>query len=45
MYKQVKVRSVYYEMLLEVAKNNRKKPEDLVELLIQGAFNAKKPIS
>ena len=42
MYKQVRVRSVIYEMLVEIAKKNKKKPEELNELLIQGAFNAKK---
>jgi hypothetical protein len=42
MYKQVRVRSVIYEMLVEIAKKNNKKPEELNELLIQGAFNAKK---
>ena len=34
------MRSVIYEMLVEVAKN-KKKPEELNELLIEGAFNAK----
>ena len=42
MYKQVRVRSVIYEMLVEIAKKNKKKPQELNELLIQGAFNAKK---
>ena len=41
MYKNIRVRSVIYEMLVEVAKKNKKKPEELNELLIEGAFNAK----
>ena len=41
MYKTIRMRSVIYEMLVEVAKKNKKKPEELNELLIEGAFNAK----
>ena len=42
MYKQVRVRTLFYEMLLEVAKRNRSKPEDLMEKLIEGAYNSGK---
>ena len=42
MYKNIRVRSVIYEMLVETAKKNNKRPEELNELLIEGAFNAKK---
>ncbi len=44
MYKQVKVRNLIYEMLIEAAKKNRKTPEILIEHLIETAYNAKKPL-
>ena len=42
MYKQMKVKTLFYEMLLEVAKRNRSKPEDFLEKLIEGAYNGRK---
>ena len=43
MYKQVRIRTLFYEMLLEVAKKNRSsKPEDFLEKLIEGAYNGGK---
>jgi len=42
MYKQVKVRTLYYEMLVEVAKRKRLKPEEFLEKLIEGAYNGGK---
>lgn len=45
MNKTIKVRNLIYEMLVEVGKRNRKTPEQINELLIENAYNAKKPIS
>lgn len=42
MYRQVRIRALYYEMLLEVAKKNRSsQPEDFLEKLIEGAYNGR----
>jgi len=42
MYKQVKIRTLYYEMLVEVAKKRRLKQDELVEKLIESAYNGGK---
>jgi len=42
MYKQVKIRTLYYEMMLELAKRKRLKPEEFLEKLIEGAYNGGK---
>ena len=39
MYKQVKVKNLFYEMILEVSKKQRKKPEEVIEILIKGAYD------
>ena len=38
MYKQIRLKSVHYEMLLEVAKKNRLKAEDILAKLIESAY-------
>ena len=38
MKKSLLVSNVYFEMLLEVAKKSRKKPEELIETLIQSLY-------
>ena len=40
--KSVKVSSVHYEMLLELSKKNRMKPDKFIEQLIQITYNGKK---
>ena len=40
--KSVKLSTVHYEMLITVSKRMRLKPEQLLEEMIQDAFNAKK---
>tara|TARA_R100000008_G_C3581109_1_gene168583 strand:+ start:259 stop:384 length:126 start_codon:yes stop_codon:yes gene_type:complete len=40
--KQVKLSAVHYEMLVEVCKRRRVKPEQLIEEYIQVEFNSKK---
>jgi len=39
--KTIRLNSVFYEMLLVVAKKRRQKPEECVEALIQQAYGAK----
>lgn len=39
MYKQVKIKNLFYEMLLEVSKKQRKKPEEVIETLIKCAYD------
>jgi hypothetical protein len=41
MYKQMKITTLHYEMLVETAKSRRVKPEDLLGTLIKNAFNSK----
>ena len=41
-YKQVRIRTLFYEMLLEDAKKKRSKPEELLEKLIEGSYNGRK---
>jgi hypothetical protein len=41
MYKQVKITTLHYEMLVETAKSRRVKPEDLLGTLIKNAYNGK----
>jgi len=38
MKKSLLITNVFYEMLLDVSKKSRKKPEDLVETLIQSLY-------
>ena len=38
MKKSVLVSNVFYDMLLEVSKKSRKKPEELIETLIQSLY-------
>ena len=40
--KMVKLSSVHYEMLVELSKKNRMKPDDYVEMLVQEKYNKKK---
>lgn len=40
--KQVKINSLPYEMLLELSKKQRVKPEELIEQLIKQAYEKKK---
>ena len=40
--KMVKLSSVYYEMLVELSKKNRMKPDDYIEVLLQEKYNKKK---
>ena len=40
--KMVKLSSVHYEMLVELSKKNRMKPDDYVEMLLQEKYNKKK---
>ena len=40
--KQIKLSDVHYEMMLEVAKKRRVKPENLLEEFIQVEYNKKK---
>jgi len=42
MYKQVRIKTLFYEMLLEDAKKKRSKPEELLEKLIEGSYNGRK---
>jgi len=42
MYKQVKIRTLYYEMLVEIARKKRFKPDEFVEKLIESAYNGGK---
>jgi hypothetical protein len=42
MYKQVRIRALFYEMLLEDAKKKRSQPEELLEKLIEGSYNGRK---
>ena len=41
MYKQVKITTLHFEMLVETAKSRRIKPEDLLGTLIKNAYNGK----
>jgi hypothetical protein len=41
MFKQVKITTLHYEMLVETAKSRRVKPEDLLGTLIKNAYNGK----
>ncbi|ABM79610.1 Conserved hypothetical protein [Prochlorococcus marinus str. MIT 9303] len=40
--KMVKLSSVHYEMLVELSKKSRMKPDDYVEMLLQEKYNKKK---
>jgi len=40
--KTIKISSVHFEMLVQVAKRQRLKPEAFLEELIKNAFNTKK---
>ena len=40
--KMVKLSSVHYEMLVELSKKDRMKPDDYVEVLLQEKYNKKK---
>lgn len=40
--KQVKINSLPYEMILELSKKQRVKPEELIEQLIKQAYEKKK---
>ena len=40
--KMVKLSSVHYEMLVELSKKGRMKPDDYVEVLLQEKYNKKK---
>ena len=40
--KMVKLSSVHYEMLVELSKKNRMKPDDYIEVLLQEKYNKKK---
>ena len=40
--KMVKLSSVHYEMLVELFKKSRMKPDDYVEMLLQEKYNKKK---
>ena len=40
--KMVKLSSVHYEMLVELSKKNRMKPDEYIEVLIQEKYNKKK---
>ena len=40
--KMVKLSSVHYEMLVELSKKNRMKPDEYIEMLIQEKYNKKK---
>lgn len=40
--KMVKLSSVHYEMLVELSKKNRMKPDDYAEALLQETYNKKK---
>ncbi len=40
--KTLKLSSVHYEMLVELSKKNRMKPDDYVEMLVQEKYNKKK---
>lgn len=41
MYRQVKITTLHFEMLVETAKSRRIKPEDLLGTLIKNAYNGK----
>ena len=40
--KMVKLSSVHYEMLVELSKKNRMKPDEYIEVLLQEKYNKKK---
>ena len=40
--KMVKLSSVHYEMLVELSKKNRMKPDDYIEVLLEEKYNKKK---
>jgi len=40
--KTLKLSSVHYEMLVELSKKNRMKPDDYVEMLLQEKYNQKR---
>ena len=40
--KMVKLSSVHYEMLVELSKKNRMKPDDYVEMLLHEKYNQKR---
>ena len=40
-YKQMKITTLHYEMLVETAKSKRVKPEDLLGTLIKNVYNGK----
>ena len=40
--KTIQISDVHNQMLIEVAKRNKQKPNDFVETLIQEVYNAKK---
>ena len=40
--KMVKSSSVHYEMLVELSKKNKMKPDEYIEVLLQEKYNKKK---
>jgi len=42
MTKTIKISSLVYEMLLDISKKNRTKPEPFIEKMIQDTYNKKK---
>lgn len=40
--KMVKLSSVHYEMLVELSKKNRMKPDEYIKVLLQEMYNKKK---
>ncbi len=40
--KTLKLSSVHYQMLVELSKKNRMKPDNYVEMLVQEKYNKKK---
>ena len=40
--KMVKLSSVHYEMLVELSKKNKMKPDEYIEMLLQEKYNQKK---
>jgi hypothetical protein len=39
--KQIRINDLYYEMLIDIAKSARKKPEEFIEQLIKSTYNKK----
>jgi hypothetical protein len=40
--KNIKLTAVVYEMLLELSKKNKQKPEDYIETIIKSSYQARK---